>query len=176
MPYSRNELIITAQMWRGIVFHSVFQILVLTIVLFKGPDMFGVESSIGLEMEDWNHETGQHLSLFFDVFVFLQVFNFFNARKLKREDLNVFGNIANNYLFILIVVGIFVCQLFIIQFGGRALKLVPLTTNQHLVCIAIGALSLVNGVFLKRFIPESFMNSFSLLTETESIEIYDVDS
>ena len=52
-----------------------------------------------------------------------------------------------------IVVGIFICQLFIIQFGGRALKLVPLTMNQHLICIIIGALSLVNGVLIKKLIP-----------------------
>lgn len=84
MPYSRHEEMITAQMWRGIVFHSLFQIIVLSVILFLGPDIFGVVSSIGLEMEEWNSETGQHLSLFFDVFVFLQVFNFFNARKLKR--------------------------------------------------------------------------------------------
>jgi len=68
-----------------------------------------------------------------------------------------------------IVVGIFICQLFIIQFGGKALKLVPLTMNQHLICIAIGALSLVNGVLIKKLIPESFMNSFTLLTEKDKI-------
>lgn len=39
---------ITAQMWRGIVFHSLFQIIVLTIILFLGPDIFSVVSSIGL--------------------------------------------------------------------------------------------------------------------------------
>ena len=167
---------ITAQMWRGIVFHGIFQIIILTIILFYGPEIFGVSSGIGLHLDDWNAESGQHLSLFFDVFVFLQVFNFFNARKLKREEINVFGNIGNNYLFILIVIGIFVCQLFIIQFGGRALKLVPLTMNQHLVCIAIGALSLVNGVIIKKCIPESVMNSFSLFSEVEKVEIYDVDS
>ena len=176
MPYSRHEEMITAQMWRCITFHSIFQIIILSVILFLGPDIFGVVSSIGLEMDEWNEETGQHLSLFFDCFVFLQVFNFFNARKLKREDINVFGNIGNNYLFILIVIGIFICQLFIVQFGGRALKLVPLTINQHIVCAAIGLLSLVNGVIIKKCIPEGFMNSFKLLTETEKIEVYDVDS
>ena len=84
MPYKRNEEMITAQMWRGIVFHGIFQIIILTIVLFYGPEIFGVSSGIGLEIEEWNAESGQHLSLFFDVFVFLQVFNFFNARKLKK--------------------------------------------------------------------------------------------
>ncbi len=74
------------------------------------------------------------------------------------------------------MIGIFVCQLFIIQFGGKALKLVPLTMNQHFICIGIGALSLVSGVFIKKCIPESFMNSFNLLTEKDKIEAYDVDS
>lgn len=90
MPYSRSEHIITAQMWRNIVLNSIYQIIVLTIILFKGDQIFGVTSSIGLPMDLWNDATGQHLSLFFNVFVFLTVFNFFNARKLKKEELNVF--------------------------------------------------------------------------------------
>jgi Ca2+ transporting ATPase len=48
MPYSRSEHIITAQMWRNIVLNSIYQIIVLTIVLFKGDEIFGVSSSIGL--------------------------------------------------------------------------------------------------------------------------------
>lgn len=76
---------ITAQMWRSIICHSIFQIIILCIVLFLGPGLFGVQSSIGIDPEDWNATNGVHLSLFFDVFVFLQVFNFFNARKLKKD-------------------------------------------------------------------------------------------
>ena len=104
-----------------------------------------------------------HLSIFFDVFVFLQVFNFFNARRLKKNELNIFTDIGDNYLFISIVVGIFVCQLFIVQFGGRALKLVPLSFNQHLVSIIIGSMSLVWGVIIKTVIPEGCLNSIHLL-------------
>jgi hypothetical protein len=62
-----------------------------------------------------------------------------------------------------IVVGIFACQLFIVEFGGKALKLVPLSMNQHLMCIAIGALSLVWAVLIKTIIPEGCLNSISLL-------------
>lgn len=64
---------------------AVFQIVVLVIILFRGPEIFNVQSSIGLDKEHWNKETGVHLSIFFDTFVFLQVFNFFNARKLGRD-------------------------------------------------------------------------------------------
>ena len=50
--------------------------------------------------------------------MFLQVFNFLNARKLKKDEINVFSQFFDNYLFILIVAGIFLCQLFIVQVGG----------------------------------------------------------
>lgn len=43
MPYARNEHIITAQMWRGIVFNSIYHIIILTIMLFKGHEIFGVQ-------------------------------------------------------------------------------------------------------------------------------------
>lgn len=116
------------------------------------------------------------MSIFFDVFVFLQVFNFFNARKLGKDEVNVFSEFFDNYLFIIIVVGIFVCQLFIVQFGGRALMLVPLSAKQHIICILIGSLSLVNGFVLKKLIPDGFFSCIPLLNENEITHVYDVDS
>lgn len=105
--------------------------------------------------------------MFFNVFVFLQVFNFFNARTLKRAEINVFQDISDNYLFILIVIGIFITQIFIVQFGGKAFWLVPLNVQQHLICILIGALSLVMGFINKRCIPESIYSNFELLKEQQ---------
>ena len=155
--------------------HAVFQMSILSVVLFM-PELFGVQSSLGLEIDEWNPETGVHLSIFFDVFVFLQVFNFFNARKLKKDDLNIFKDIGDNYLFILIVISIFACQLLIVQIGGRALKLVPLSMNQHLTCIFIGSMSLVWGFVIKTVIPEGILNSFQLLREERVEQNYNVDS
>jgi Ca2+ transporting ATPase len=176
MPYSRTEHIINSQMWRGIVLSSAYQILVLVIVLFRGDQIFGVASSVGLTPEEWNDTSGQHLSIFFDVFVFLQVFNFFNARKLKKEELNVFENFFDNYLFLFIVAGIFILQVVIVQIGGRAFMLVPLTFSQHFDCIVVGATMVVYGFIAKKLVPESFLNNFELLREGEPIPPYDPDS
>jgi hypothetical protein len=41
-------------MWRGIVLNSIYQIVILTLVLFKGDEYFGVQSSLGLTKEEWN--------------------------------------------------------------------------------------------------------------------------
>ena len=95
--------------------------------------------------------------------MFLQVFNFLNARKLKKDELNVFANIFVNLLFVVIVIGIFVLQLFIVQYGGKTFQLVPLDTEVHIQCIIIGATGVVWNVIVKVFIPDSFMNNFAIL-------------
>lgn len=54
--------------------------------------------------------------------------------------------------------------------------LVPLTASQHIACISIGALSLLNGFAIKRLIPESCFNCIPMLNENEVVPVYDVDS
>ena len=106
----------------------------------------------------------------------MQVFNFLNARKLKKTELNVFSNIFNNYLFIAIVIGIFMLQLFIVQCGGKTFELVPLSYHQHFVCIVIGATGVVWNIIVKMLIPDGFMNNFSLLREERGEEVINPDS
>ena len=36
-----------------------------------------------------------------------------------------------------------------VQFGGRALRTQPLSMKQHLICMAIGAISLILGYIVK---------------------------
>ena len=157
MPYERHEHIITPQMWRMIVMNSIYHCIILTIVLFKGDELFGVTHFSAKD------DDGQHLALFFNIFVFLQIFNFFNARKLKKSEINVFSDFFINYLFIVIVIGIFILQLLIVQYGGVTFQLVPLSMDQHIKSIIIGATGVIWNALCKLFIPDSFMNNFSLL-------------
>lgn len=83
----------------------------------------------------------------------------------------------DNYLFVVIVVGIFLLQLIIVEIGGKPFKLVPLSMSQHIQCIIIGATGIVWAALVKMFIPDSFMNNFKLLQEDESKhKKYNVDS
>ena len=86
-PYSLKENLITENMWKNIISHALMQILLLGTILFKGklhltlgPEIVGIPSSVGVK--DQNQETGKHYSIFFNVFVMLQLFNQINARKL----------------------------------------------------------------------------------------------
>lgn len=41
-------------MWRGIVFNGIYQVVILTIILFKGDEIFGVKHFSDNEFEVWN--------------------------------------------------------------------------------------------------------------------------
>lgn len=124
-PYGRTEYIITPLMWRNIICQAVFQLIVLNIVLFLGDEIFGVPNQIGIDA--WTFENGKHFTLFFSIFVFMQVFNEINARKLKREEINVFEGFFNNPLFLFIVLGTIIVHICLVELGGRAIQCSPLT-------------------------------------------------
>ena len=89
------------------------------------------------------------ITIFFNIFVFLQVFNSVNARKLQKSEINIFENLFNNWLYIFIQFLIVAGQVTMVTFGGRAIRTHPLTASQHLGCIGIASLSLIIGVLVK---------------------------
>ena len=94
----------------------------------------------------------QMYSIIFQTFVFMQLFNQINARKLGEKEYNVFERFFNNPMFLGILILTFAIQIVIVQYGGRYMRTVPITWEQNGYCAAIGAFSLVWGLFLK-FIP-----------------------
>jgi hypothetical protein len=79
----------------------------------------------------------------------MQVFNSINARKLQKEELNVFTGILGNWLYILIQSIIIVGQIILVTFGGRAVRTHPLSLKQHAICLCISAMTLVWGFIIK---------------------------
>ena len=65
--------------------------------------------------------------MIFNAFVFLQVFNEINARKLGEKEFNIFEGFFNNMLFLYIVVGTIAIQYFMVEYGGMPVRTVPLT-------------------------------------------------
>ena len=148
-PYSRDASILTPMMILNIFSQSVFQIIVLTLIIFYGDYLFGVPSDRQLEHFMWNNINGYHFTIFFNIFVFMQVFNSINARKLQKDEYNVFTGILGNWLYLFIQGIIVVGQIILVTFGGRAVRTHPLSVRQHCECIGIASLSLVWGFFAK---------------------------
>ena len=120
-----------------------------------GPEIFGIPSSI--HVKDWNDETGKHYSIFFNVFVLLQIFNEINARKLKHTEVNVFENFFNNPMFLIIIVSTIIIQLTMIKYGGKSMKTVELSFNENVLCLLLGSISLLSGLFVKLVFPENLI-------------------
>lgn len=150
-PYSRYENLITTNMWVNIISQGLLQIVILGTILFKGPDILGIPSSIGVG--DWNEDSGRHYAIFFNVFVFLQLFNEINARKLEKHEINVFKNFFNNPLFIVILIATFFIQISLAEFGGESVKTIPLSALENFLCLVIGSSSLFFGFVFKTLIP-----------------------
>ena len=172
MPYKRGESIITKSMIRNIIVQSICQIILLSIILFWGDVIFNVADDRSRLHNEWNEGSGYHYTIFFNIFVFLQVFNSINARKLEQHETNVFENILNNSIYIVVQVFIVVSQLLLVQYGGRIAKTRPLSLKIHLYCIVISSLSLLFG-YLGKVIPvykdpETF-NDSGLIEKLKSV-------
>ena len=148
-PYSRDASILTPMMLLNIFSQSIFQVIVLTVIIFYGDYIFGVPSDRDLEHFTWNNVNGYHFTIFFNIFVYMQVFNSINARKLQKTEYNVFSGIMGNWLYLLIQTIILVGQVILVTFGGRAVRTHALSVTQHCHCLLIASMTLVWGFFVK---------------------------
>jgi Ca2+ transporting ATPase len=75
----------------------------------------------------------------------MQVFNEINARKLGARDFNVFKGFFNNGFFLAIIIISVVVQILLVEFGGEIVRVARLTVVQHVICIGLGAFSIIIG-------------------------------
>lgn len=117
-PKTRTESIVSKSMWNSILFNGVFVALA-SVVFLSSDKIYGLfRSSTG----DIVFLTG-----FFSFFIFLNVFNMFNAR---TEKANIFDNIGKNPGFLRVALLIAVVQILLTFIGGKILRTTPLTINE----------------------------------------------
>ena len=84
----------------------------------------------------------------------MQVFNSVNARKLKKEETNVFEGLTSNVYYIIIQAIIIIGQIIMVSFGGVALRTQRLSVGQHFGCLLIASLGIPVNYITKNFLPE----------------------
>ena len=151
-PYGKNKPLISKQMWVFMVGHSIYQLIVLLVILFAGPVLFNIDSGV-----DCGLRSSQHFTLVFNTFVMLLIFNEVNARKIHGER-NVFSGIWRNWVFLVIVIIQIVIQIIIVQFGGDTFHTIGLNLDLWLWCIFLGGTELLIGQLLT-LIPLNFLVS-----------------
>jgi Ca2+-transporting ATPase len=115
---------------------------VLLTLQFRGKQILGLESHA-----DAN---AINKTVIFNAFVFCQIFNEVNARKL--EERNVFKGIFAGWLFSAIVLASIVFQIIIVQLLNKFASTVPLEGKYWAISVLIGFVSWPL-VFLVKFIP-----------------------
>lgn len=125
-------------MWKMITGQALFQLTVTLILHFApGPNFL-------------NYPDDEGRSIVFNTFVWMQIFNEFNNRRLDNR-FNIFAGIHRNWFFIginCIMVG---CQVAIAFVGGQAFSIVRIDGAQWAICIVVAALCLPWAVCVRLF-------------------------
>ena len=147
-PEPKSAPLITLPMWKMIIGQSVYQLIV-TLVLYFVRDGFPL----------YDNQTGDALTdavqgLIFNTFVWMQIFNQYNCRRLDNK-LNIFEGVTHNYFFVGIQFIIVAGQVLIMFVGGAAFNLNSrLTAAQWIVSIILGLISMPIAVILRLFPDE----------------------
>jgi P-type Ca2+ transporter type 2C len=137
-------------MWKMIIGQSIFQLVVVLVLYFAGDSILNYNTSIPSEKLQLD-------TIIFNVFVWMQIFNELNCRRLDNK-FNVFVGIHRNLFFILINAIMIGLQVGIIFIGSRVFDIDPDGLNgvQWAISILIAAFSLPWGVLVRIFPDEWF--------------------
>eukprot|EP01132_Coremiostelium_polycephalum_P002350 gene2350-2898_t len=148
-PTGRNSPLVSRSMWRNIFGQSIYQLAVLFVLLYIGPDIY--ENFVDFEIK---YDTPHHYTIIFNTFVFMQLFNEINSRVLGNE-LNPFKYFFNNPLFLGVLVFTVGIQIVFVTFGGEATSTAPLNIVEWAGCVITGLFALPYGFLLRLIhIPE----------------------
>ena len=138
-PKSKNEPIINKYMYEEIVFTGLYSSL-LCILFLKIPF---VKSLIRYDVND-----KYFLTAFFALFVFMGIFNAFNAR---TNRYNLFYRIKNNKVFLIIFMLVAIMQIYFIYYGGTIFRTYGLNLKELLIVLGL-AFSVVPVDLFRKFI------------------------
>ena len=116
---------------------------------WNGDELYKKYSS-----KDSNYGASRHYTVLFNVFVFMQIFNMINWRKIN-DEYNIFSGIHKNKAFIIIISLISVVQFIIVQFTRDVFSVCRqgLTWYQWLLWIGIG-LTVFPVCFAAKLLPD----------------------
>lgn len=137
-------------MWKMIIGQSIFQLVVITVLYFVGGEILNYDISI-------RDEKLQLDTVIFNAFVWMQIFNELNCRRLDNK-FNVFVGIHRNLFFVAINAIMVALQIAIVFVGDRVFHIHPdgLNGPQWAISILIAAFSLPWGVAVRVFPDEWF--------------------
>ena len=148
-PEPKSAPLISLTMWKMIIGQSMYQLAVTLILYFGGKSILSYQTP---------EEINQLQTLIFNTFVWMQIFNQWNSRRLDNK-FNIFEGVQRNFFFVGIQFIIIAGQFMIIFVGGAAFSVFRLNRAQWGYSIVLGILSLPIAVII-RLIPDELVAKF----------------
>ncbi|KAK4551812.1 plasma membrane calcium [Recurvomyces mirabilis] len=149
-PDGKSAPLISVTMWKMIIGQAIYQLTITLILYFAGNSIFKYNT-------DEEHREKQ--TLVFNTFVWMQIFNALNNRRLDNR-FNVFEGIQRNLFFIGIFFIMIGGQVLIIFVGGwPAFQAQRQHGDQWAIALVLGALSLPIGIVI-RLVPDELATKF----------------
>ena len=140
-PEPKSAPLIPTTMWKMIIGQSIFQLVVTLVLNFAGKSITG-------------YEDGYLETLIFNTFVWMQIFNQYNNRRLDNK-FNIFEGVTRNYFFVGIQFIIVAGQVLIIFVGGAAFSIKRQEAPAWAIAVLLGLLSIPVAVVI-RLIPDAW--------------------
>ncbi|KAL0064796.1 plasma membrane calcium [Marasmius tenuissimus] len=144
-PEKRSAPLFTTPMYKQIFIQALYQIIVILIFHFLGRKILGFENT------EENHAIVK--TLVFNAFVFSQIFNSVNSRRLDSK-LNIFEGISKNWYFIAITLLEIGIQVLIVFVGGAAFQVREIGGREWGISLALGFAAIPLGALI-RMLPDA---------------------
>ncbi|KAK6380637.1 plasma membrane calcium [Exophiala oligosperma] len=145
-PEPKSAPLITITMWKMIIGQSIYQLVVTLILYFAGESILSYQTQ---------GEKDRLQSTIFNTFVWMQIFNQYNSRRLDNH-FNIFEGVLKNWWFMGIQVIIIGGQCLIMFVGGQAFSINRINGAQWGYSIVLGALSMPIAVIIRLLPDEIF--------------------
>ncbi|KAG2361782.1 hypothetical protein BDR07DRAFT_1485475 [Suillus spraguei] len=140
MPDKQTAPLFTVDMYKQIMLQSVYQIIIILLFHFLGIKILGLAETSG------NDTIVQ--TLVFNAFVFAQIFNSVNSRRLDKK-LNIFEGMSNNWYFMVITLIEIAVQVIIVFIGGTAFQVTRIGGREWGISLALGFVSIPLGALIR---------------------------
>ena len=170
----KSDKILTPYMWRAVTSQAAYQALVMLVLLFAGPAMFGIGYNL-ISTPLYNADGTpsyhlQHNTLMFQTFMMMNLFNMFNCRVLESKgdpQWNVLDGIWRNWWFLIIWFAELNMQIFMVGYAdfGKIFQTTPLTLGMHITALVLGLGSIGVAAIVKKT-PEDLLKYFPELNES----------
>jgi len=164
-PQGRNKSLITTTMWKQITGQNIYKLTAIFVLYFAGGPI------LGYDLTDPNKQLELD-TVIFNAFVWMQIFNIFNNRRLDNK-LNVLEGIHRNPYFIGIVILIIGLQVMIIFVGGRAFAIKPggIDGTQWAISIVVGFVCIPWAIAI-RYFPDPWFAAIAHVVGMPFLVVY----